>query len=322
MLMRSSSAIYAIGAVVQSDHVVDFLTSYFGTRPVDLARVSHGEWSRAFTFRIADKHLVARFSALDEDFRKDQRATAYASGGLPIPKILDVGQALGGFYAISERAHGEFIDTLDAAGMRRLLPSLFATLDAAREVDVSDSHGFGIWGADCNAPHATWRAALLDIGVDARGKRTYGWRSRMAGSGTGCGTFDAAMARLEAQLDECPESRHLVHSDLLNYNALTAKDRVTAVIDWGSSLYGDFVFDIAWFTFWQKPWYPAWRSIDFAAEARRHYAAIGLDVPDFDARLRCCELYIAMDGMAYQAYKGSWSNLETTARRTLELLSD
>jgi thiamine kinase-like enzyme len=39
---------------------------------------------------------------------------------------------------------------------------------------------------------------------------------------------------------------HLVHSDLLHYNVLVAADRVTAVLDWGSSLYGDFLFDLAW----------------------------------------------------------------------------
>src|SRR5687768_8314003 len=135
MLMRSSSAIYATRAVVQSEPVVDFLTFYFGKPPVDLSRVSHGEWSRAFTFSVANNQYVARFSALDEDFRKDQRAMAWSSERLPIPKILAVGEALGGFYAISERADGDFIDTLDDAGMRRLLPSFFAMLDAAREVD-------------------------------------------------------------------------------------------------------------------------------------------------------------------------------------------
>src|SRR5207244_3903613 len=100
---------------------------------------------------------------------------------------------------------------------------------------------------------------------------------------------------LEETIDACPDARHLVHSDLLNFNLLVADDRITGVIDWGSAMYGDFLWDVAWFAFWQ-PWYPAWRGLDFPEAARQHFAEIGLDVPEFDARLRGCELAIGLDG--------------------------
>ena len=79
---------------------------------------------------------------------------------------------------------------------------------------------------------------------------------------------------------------------------------------------------MAWFAFW-APWYLAWAGIDFAAEAARHYAAIGLDVPDLDARLQCYLVHIGLDAQAYNAYKGEvrWPALEATARRTLEFAS-
>ena len=116
----------------------------------------------------------------------------------------------------------------------------------------------------------------------------------------------------------CPNVRTLVHSDLLHFNVLVADDRITGLLDWGCSLYGDFLYDVGWFTFW-APWEPAWNGIDFGAEALRHYARLGLDVPDVALRLRACELQIGLDGMAYQAYKGFWSDLQWTAARTLEL---
>ena len=83
-------------------------------------------------------------------------------------------------------------------------------------------------------------------------------------------------------------------------------------------MYGDFVFDVAWLTFFQ-PWYPAWSDLDFAAEAARHYARIGLDVPGFAERLRCYEIFIGLDDQAYCAFKGRWAQLEAVARRTLEI---
>ena len=37
--------------------------------------------------------------------------------------------------------------------------------------------------------------------------------------------------------------------------------RLEAVFDWGCSLAGDFLYEVAWFTFW-APWYPALDAID------------------------------------------------------------
>jgi hygromycin-B 4-O-kinase len=204
--------------------------------------------------------------------------------------------------------------------MGKLLPSFFAMLDTVRNVDVSGTTGYGVWGRDGHAPHATWRAALLDLADDRPTKRVHGWRGRLASSAVGSQAFDAAFERLQGLIGVCPEERHLIHSDMLYYNVLVDNDRISAVLDWGSSMYGDFLWDIAWFTFWQ-PWYTGWREIDFVAEAARHFRSIRLRVPHMAERLRCYEICIGMDGLVYQAFAGHWTNLEWTARRLQQLLS-
>ena len=107
-----------------------------------------------------------------------------------------------------------------------------------------------------------------------------------------------------------------MHSDLLNFNLLIANDRVSAVLDWGSSMYGDVLWDLAWFRFWQ-PWYPAWQAIDFREEALHHAP----EEAHFDARLRCYELCIGVDGLAYQAFRERWDHIEATSRRIFEVLT-
>jgi hygromycin-B 4-O-kinase len=285
-----------------------------------VTRIGLGQWSKAFGYRTRrdGREYIIRFSALDEDFLKDQRAMAYRSDALPVPTIVEIGEAFDGYFAISERLDGEFIDNLDEPGMRRVLPSLFAALDAARSVDLSDTRGFGVWRGDGSGPYPTWRAALLAVSEDPPGGRLHGWREQLARSALGSRTFDAGYAQLRELVDACPEERHLIHSDLLYYNVLVADDRITAVLDWGSSVYGDFLWDLAWFTCWQ-PWYP-WPSIDFVDETRRHFADIGLEVLSFGERLRCCELAIGLGGMAYQAFRGRWSDVEATAQRTLAMI--
>ena len=303
---------------MSSEQDRSFLASQYGVQASAVEPLGKGEWSRAYAFRHEGRHRIVRFSALDEDFHKDRLAMRFASPALPIPVIVAIGETDEGFYAISERAPGGFLDDLDETGMRAMLPSLFAALDAMRAANLADTTGYGIWGADGHAPHPTWRAALLDIAHDRPGDRIHGWRERLDASAGGSGSFDAAYERLRALSKNCPEERHLIHSDLLNFNVLVEDERISGVIDWGCAMYGDCLYDLAWFAFW-APWYPAWRGIDFAAAARQHYAHIGLAVPNFATRLACCQVHIGLAGMAYQAFTERWELLAVTTARTLEV---
>lgn len=288
--------------------VTEFLAAHGFADAGAVARIGYGEWSKAFTFTSGAAEYVVRFSEFDEDFRKDQFAERFAMPHLPIPSVLSIGEAFGGYYAISRRAHGEYLDALDAEQLQRVLPSLF---DAMRSAEVSGTRGFGLWDASGVAPHDTWRDALLAVALDTPGTRISGWRHNLEQSPTGAEPFDTAYGTLRDLSTGIPNERHLIHADLLNYNVLVESDRVSAVLDWGNAMFGDWVFDLAWFAFWQ-PWYPAWAAIDFTE---------GFDGPDFAVRLRCCMLAIGLDNQAYCAYKGEerWPQLEEVSRRTLEM---
>lgn len=127
-----------------------------------------------------------------------------------------------------------------------------------------------------------------------------------------------AFAHLGHLVDAVPETRHLVHSDVLNHNILVAGHRVTAMLDWGNAMAGDFLYDIALFCFW-APWYPAWDGIDFREEAARHYGSLGLDLPCYEDRLRCYEVHIGLDHLVYNAYMGRWDELARVAEHTLAI---
>ena len=308
----------AAPAMVNEVQVAAFLRARFGPGVVEVSSIGQGQWSQAYTFRRAGVGYVARFSTVSEDFEKDRRAARFGSPALPIPRVVEVGEAFGGYFAISERAYGASLDSLDGAQMRSVLPSLFAALDASRLVDLAESAGYGIWGADGSARHPTWPAALLDVTNDRPDSRTHGWRDRLDRSPIGSGPFEEGLRRLQALVTSCPQDRSLIHGDLLANNVLVQANRITAVLDWGCSMYGDFLYDIAWFCFW-APWYPAWKGIDFRDEAARHYESIGLDVLDFEERPRCYQVHIGLDAQAYTAFRGRWDGLERRAKRTLEV---
>jgi hypothetical protein len=62
------------------------------------------------------------------------------------------------------------------------------------------------------------------------------------------------------------------------------------------------------------------REIDFAGEAERRYESMGLNVPRFRERLRCCEIYIGLDACVYNAFLGRWTDLEIVLSLVQELV--
>lgn len=102
-------------------------------------------------------------------------------------------------------------------------------------------------------------------------------------------------------VEACPDDRHLVHADLLHGNVLVRAGRIDSVFDWGCSLYGDHLYDLAGLDFWSA-WYPDLAAVDIRTAAVDHFESIGLDVTDLEARLLACEIHIGLGGLAYSAF--------------------
>jgi hygromycin-B 4-O-kinase len=222
-----------------------------------------------------------------------------------------------GYFAVSERAQGELLDDLDDGGMRAALPRLLAALDALRDIDVSGTEGYGIWMPDGTGPAASWAQALLAVREETG--RVPGWRPALAASPVGTRPFDQAYARLRELAEGLPDQRHVVHGDLMNRNVLVQGTRITAVIDWGNALYGDWLYDAAWLIYWW-PWFPRWQDIDITAELERHWDQSGGLPPGVHHRLLACLVHIGLDAMAYTAYRGRWDDLARNASQISELI--
>ena len=313
------------GPAVALDTATKFLVERFGDAVTDVAPAPRqGMWSSTYFFREGKLERVVRFADTAWNFEKDRYFSRHSSPDLPIPRVLAIGAAHESIhFAVSERAHGVFLEELDAAAMERALPALFRTLDALRAADLSESTGFGAPLRNYDGERATWRDFLLAVAEDDPAlpdNPVRGWWKALERRPEAVRTFRDAYAAMTSRLDACPEARHLFHGDLLYGNVLVDGDRVSAVFDWQCACYGDFLYDLAWLTFW-SPWYPGLAAVDVRAAARRHYGAIELDVPEFDTRLYCYELHIGLAHLGYHAWRGEWVELEATAARIREVLA-
>jgi hygromycin-B 4-O-kinase len=301
------------------EQVTQFLASHYKGDVSDVSPLSGGEWSQAFAFRRENVDYVVRFGLHKDDYLKDQFASGFRSPRLPIPRVLEVGDAFDAYFAISERAFGMMIDDQDTANMVATIPSFLATMDAMRETDITITHGFGSWDIRGNGEFSSWREFLLAVDSDVYLTKIPGWRTNLENSPFGSSIFNEAHAKLAELSQDLPEVRSLVHCDLLNFNVIVNDNKITAVIDWGNALYGDFLYDLANYVFWSEQ-HPPVMGIDWKAEALKHYKSIGLQVPEFEKRLLCCLLHVGLGSLAYYSYKQSWEQFEPTAKRISGLI--
>lgn len=301
---------------IAAQDIHQFLTESFSPNVRDVALLGSGSWSNAYSFELGDEQLVFKLGHFYEDFAKEQIAAEFNQPGLPVPRFYELGEAFDQFYAITERAYGTYLDDLPKHSMKEVLPALFTAIDSLRFVSTENTAGFGIWNHIGVAEHETWHQALL--AVDQERPRVAGWRDRLA-TWPECQTmFDQCVNELRALVQYVPDGDELdvVHSDLLNRNVLVAnhKPQLNAVFDWGCSLFGDFLYDIAWLTFW-APDTPGLATLDVYSAANVYFH----DVDDFDVRVRCYEIHIGLESLVYNTFMGRRELAHQIAARTLAI---
>ena len=284
---------------------VQELSRFLGARlAANVRRVSPlgaGQWSRAFSFDTECTSFVVRLGDQKEDFEKDRIAASWRQPGLPVPRFIDMGEAFGTFYAITARAEGTFLDHLTRNEVGKVFPSLLRVLDAQRRIPVAQGAGFGLWDGTGIAEHRSWKDALLAVATER--PRIAGWRRRLREWPECEHAFYQGVERLRTLAEHVPSTQHVIHSDLLNRNVLVKNAKITSVFDWGCSMYGDHLYDIAWLTFC-APYTSGFDRIEIRRWAQQHYLNEGCDRDDFDHRIGCYELHIALAALTYSAFLG------------------
>lgn len=303
------------------EEVAEFLAATHGARVSGLEPLQGGYWSAAFGYRVNERELVIRFGDVREGFEMDRMAMAFSGADLPVPEVLEIGEVFGGGYAISIRHHGRFLEDVRPEEASTVGPAIERTLAALRAVDAEPSAPAAWYPAAAAADGSTWRGWLTDGLVDDPRRRVSGWREALAADRDLDDLFRACEVRIRELLVVCPERRDLVHGDLLNRNVLITDDasQVTAVFSWKCSVRGDFLFDVAWCTFWGS-WHPGIAAVDLWNRTLDSPGLPGDALRDAALRHHCYELQIGASHMGWNAWTGDHDALRSVAARTTDLL--
>jgi len=305
------------------EQVHTFLQGLHG-RPVrHLQPLEGGFWSSAFAYRVEDRELVLRLSTVREGFEMDRSAMAFDDRpDLPVPDVLEIGEGLGCSYAISARHHGRFLETVRPDEVAVAAPAFERTLAALRAVPAEPGAPTAWYPDDVAEEGSTWRGWLAEALVDDPQRRVSGWRQILAADPEIDGLFRACERRIGELLDTCPERRDLVHGDLLNDNVLIARDasQITAVFSWKCSMRGDFLFDVAWCTFWGA-WHPGIAALDLWNRTINSQGLSAGALGDAPLRHHCYELHIGASHLGWCAWTGDQDALRAVAGHTAHVLA-
>jgi hygromycin-B 4-O-kinase len=308
-------------ARVELTDAAEFLSQHFSGGVSNTEFVGAGAWSRCFGFRRNGNDYVVKFGAHLQDFERDMWAGRFASETLRIPVVSEIGRAFDGWFVIATRAYGTAWEKLDSETLSKAIPSISEVMVALVESDISDTVGFGNWDITGNAPFPSWSDFLASVGSDAPERRVHGWKAALAASPIGMATFDYGYGLMMELASNLPSMRVLVHNDLFNRNTLVEKNRTTGVLDWGCSLFGDPLYELATLVFWST-YHPAIHASDLIDVVKTRLKNCSLTISHFEDRLRCCAIHIGLEHLGYNAFLNDDESLYLTESRLQHFLAN
>jgi hygromycin-B 4-O-kinase len=284
------------------DEVVSFLKHQLSLDVRDLQPIRGGEISQAYEVKLAHSELIFRVGPSLNNFIKDKLAQeSYSSSLVPIPMVLEAGPYKDQLaFALSEKIQGVRVDKLSAEELRAALPGIAQTLVALHSAPIQSGTGFGYWNWDSEPASKSWSeflissmAAQLPQGIDL----------------TAAAQIAAWYKRFLQLCPQLPASRCLVHGDFGFDNTFVKGIKVSGVIDWAESMFGDPLYDLAWLTFWsgEKAYLDAYLA---TPEGRR----FGED--SVDKRMTCYFLRIGLRAMSHYERSGQIKSVEWAMERT------
>lgn len=258
----------------------------------NIRKIVEGESSQAYSFICSEGKRILRVNTNgNQGFLKDLLAhQRFNSTDIPIPAILAVGEmAKDVYFAVSVQSEGEMVSKLNKQQNKIILPELVRMLDHIHSLTpIAD--GYGEWDAEGKGKYNSWQDVLLAWLEE-------NWAETKAAPFYDESLHDELRRHIRGLLEYCPEVRTLVHGDFGLENLMSDGNHITGVIDWEMSMYGDFLYDIAWLDRWGTR-----HGYGYAGIFKEYYKSQNRMPENYDQRIQCYKLCIALDSLGFYAY--------------------
>jgi hygromycin-B 4-O-kinase len=287
--------------------VESFLSQKYPGGVSNLEFIKGGEVAQAFSFETGSEKYILRISSHGTDgFEKDKFAHEhFNTESLPIPEILEIGTVDDKHhFAISKKAEGKTLYAFSDKEFAELAPESLIILDRIHKINIEGTTGYGYWSIEGKGQHNSWRDVIKNAGTEGSRK----WEDLFANTFMEKDLYEKLYAKLQDLSRYCPEERYLFHGDYGYDNVLSDGKKITGVIDWSESRYGDFLYDAAWMMFWPSPY-------DLEPLFREHYDNSGMLIRNYDERIMCYQIFIALNSLGFYAESNQKDKYEWAKKR-------
>ncbi len=274
----------------------------------EIVAINRGESSKAFSFTTGKDELIIRINESRYGFDKDAFSHKNFSMKLPIPRILEIGdfsEEL--YYSISECAKGVRMDLLSVEERESAVEDLFRVLDFLHSIDpIGDAYGeldsVGV------GESISWAEKITD---DHNDPENWEKAAKAYPMLVEVDFFKMLNRKLLELVEVLPEERKLVHGDFGFDNLFILDSKVSAIIDWSQSMYGDPLYDVAWLNFWN------WQdSINYSEEYKKRHPKIN----NYDERILAYMIDIGLGALYFFAERKNQKSYDGTFRLLKEKL--
>jgi hygromycin-B 4-O-kinase len=212
---------------------------------------------------------------------------------IPIPKIIEIGvfdknESNPRFYCISELCEGKMVFLHEKETMDRLIVEMLEILYKIHTTDISETKGYGDWLEFKEAPYKNWNSFLQEYTKKHIDYLLEFFKDKLEDRVI----IEKIETKINKLLPNCSEERFLIHGDYGAHNTIAIPERVTGIVDWELSKFGDFVYDIAWLEYFG---HYGEKRIYFADMYKKIYEKRSKQkIKNFDERLTCYILCVCL----------------------------
>ena len=291
---------------IDETEVEEFLRINFSEDIKSVEILKGGEISQAFSFSESSSQFVIKVRKIRKRFRKDDPFGKEITVAkimkeqeliVPIPRTVKYGvlkeiNSEKYIFSIIEKAPGNFIHLFPSEKALLVDNPLIENLHQIHLVDISKTQGYGNWQEWKEAPFNSMREHIVDVI-----ERQKIYTNKKFSSGIfEIDLYTKGSKKLRDLSRFCSPERRLVHADYGYDNVLSDdKGNITAVYDWEHSLFGDFVYDIAWLDFWRFRPENTYSNLYY----EKYKDSERLDFKNYTERLHCYRLYIGMTAAGF-----------------------
>lgn len=274
----------------KTKYSVEYIKSFLEDKykcEIVLNPVVEGMESQVYAFNYDNHDYIIRINPNIEGFKKDEYAYKHFNSDLiPIPRIIEVGKFSSDYYCISERIKGITLEDSSEAVVVNLIGDIDKLWSNISSIDISSSSGYGVFSSETgNAPFSSWREYLLDI----LNKEKYDWEMIKKSDYIDSAVIDKTINMFKELIEFVPNERKLRHGDYGSNNLLVAENelKITGVIDWDLSSYGDPMYEVASANFWSDWLLCMKKTADYWNELFKIF-------PNYQEIISCYQLHLGL----------------------------